>query len=204
MNVKIGLIAGLAVLALTACTPTANTSPDRVVQVLSNTDLGPTGKRRFQEFKRGTDFYGAFYVSPNGLGGGRIGAGRSLADAKQLAKATCEVFSAENGDGAACILYATIEPADPSATDGLPLAAYTALQKAWSLTETDRVAALSMNAQGEYAVASNAVSRTEAERVATESCNAAAAKTRSNERREVAKAKSRISAYSCRVVAAIN
>lgn len=204
MSVKNGLIAGLAVLALTACTPAVNTSPNRLVQVFSTTDLGPTGKRRFQEFKRDTDFYGAFYVSPNGLGGGRIGAGRSLADAKQLAKATCEVFSAENGDGAACILYATIEPADPSATDGLPLAAYTAFQGARSQTEADRVAALAMNAQGEYAVAGNAVSRKEAERVATERCNAATAKTRSNERREVAKAKSRISAYDCRVVATDN
>lgn len=201
MRVKTGLVASLAVLALTACTAAVKTNPDRAIKVFSTADLGPSGTRGFQEFRRNTDFYGAFYVSGKGLGGGRVAATRSLTDAKQIAKASCEAISAANGINGACILYATIEPADPSATDGLLLAAYTAFQNSRSATEANRMAALAMAAEGMYAVVGNAGSRADAARVATESCNAAARKIRANEQPVTVQTKDRISAYDCRVIA---
>ncbi|WP_299962196.1 hypothetical protein [uncultured Roseobacter sp.] len=200
MKPRATFLTGIAVLLAMGCTPVSDSQSGRSLQVFSTIELGPTGTARFREFRQSTDFFGAMYVTEDGRGGGRQGAAPTLADAKRAAKATCDDISAKHADGMACVLYATVEPVDPTATDGLPAAAFQSLERARSRTAAGRFAALSMNTDGAFATAGNAASQREANRTALEGCNASAGKMRVRDSPAGRATKTRFGAYKCRVL----
>lgn len=82
----------------------------------SDIDLGRITRGAYRDFKRGTQFAGAFYISPSEFDGYDFWYERdmhNLEDAKLLAKTQCE-FDTELLRP--CILYATIEANQKSTT----------------------------------------------------------------------------------------
>lgn len=82
---------------------------DGKIYRFSDVDLGRITRGAFRDFKRGTQFAGAFFISPRDFGGYDFWYERdmhNLEDAKLLAKTRCE-FETERRRP--CILYSTIQ-----------------------------------------------------------------------------------------------